>query len=134
VRGRVASLSLWAFAADKMSMDRRSEPRFAMDHPVVVAVLDGHDTRRSAQMRNASPWGIAIEMGSPVAPGATLRIELEDGVALGKASYCREFAGSYYVGVKLEQPLQSLSKLAAALDEADERGWTRGGLGRRGGG
>jgi hypothetical protein len=102
-------------------MDRRSEPRFALDHQVVVAVLDGHDIRRTAQIRNASPWGIAIEMGSPVAPGASLRIELEEGATLGKASYCREVAGSYYIGVRLEQQIESLSTLAAALDDLDER-------------
>ena len=58
--------------------------------------LDG-ETRRTAQIRNASSWGFAIEMQSPVAPGASLeRIEMEDGEVLGKASYCREVAGSYY--------------------------------------
>ncbi len=91
-----------------------------MDHPVVVAVLDGRESRRNARIRNASSWGFAVEMQNPVAPGAMVRIEMEDGIVLGKASYCREVAGSYYIGVKLEQPRQSLSNLAAALDELDE--------------
>jgi hypothetical protein len=111
-------------------MDRRSELRFAMDQPVVVAVLDGHSTRRTAQIRNASPWGIAIEMRSPVAPGVSLRIEMEDGVAFGKASYCREVSGAYYIGVKLQQQIQSLSNLAAALDELDECARNSAGLAR----
>lgn len=91
-----------------------------MDHPVVVAVLDGRESRRNAHIRNASAWGFAVEMQTPVAPGAMVRIETEDGAVLGKASYCREVAGSYFIGVKLEQPLLSLSSIAAALDELDE--------------
>lgn len=98
-------------------MERRREPRFAMDQPVVVTVLDGREIRRGAQVTNASAWGIAIEMRCEVAPGALMRIEFEDSVVLGETVYCCEAAGSYYVGVKLDQAIQSLSDLAGALDD-----------------
>jgi hypothetical protein len=46
-----------------------------------------------------------------------MRIEFEDSVVLGETVYCCEAAGSYYVGVKLDQAIQSLSDLAGALDD-----------------
>jgi hypothetical protein len=88
-----------------------------MDQPVVVTVLDGREIRRRSQLTNASAWGIGLEMTCAVAPGALMRIEFEDTVVLGEAVHCREFAGSYYVGVKLNQALKSLSDLAGGLDD-----------------
>ena len=88
-----------------------------MDTPVTVTVLDGRGIRRGAQVTNASAWGIGLEMRCAVAPGALMRIEFEDSVVLGKAVHCREAAGSYYIGVKLDQALKSLSDLAGTLDD-----------------
>jgi len=102
-------------------MERRREPRFAMDRPVVVTVLDGRETRRGAQVTNASVWGIGIEMRCPVAQGALVRIEFDEAVILGEVVHCREAAGSYYVGVKLDQALRSFDNLAGALDAIGPR-------------
>ena len=84
-----------------------------MDQPVVVTVLDGREIRRRSQVTNASAWGIALEMTCAVAPGASMRIEFPENVVLGEVVHCREAAGSYYVGVKLDQAMKSLSDLGS---------------------
>jgi hypothetical protein len=98
-------------------MERRREPRFAADQPVVVTLLGDQKIRRPAQVKNVCSWGMAIELPCPAPVGTMLRIEFDDGVALGESIHCREAAGSYYVGVTLDQSLKSLSNLAIAVDE-----------------
>ena len=98
-------------------MERRREPRFAADQPVVVTLLGVPETRRTAEIKNVCSWGMALEMPCPAPPGTLLRIEFADGVALGESVHCREAAGSYYVGITLDQALKSLANLALAVDE-----------------
>jgi len=88
-----------------------------MDQPVVVTVLDGREIRRRSQVTNASAWGIGLEMRCAVAPGILVRIEFAEAVVLGEVVHCREAAGSYYIGVKLDQALKSVSNLAGALED-----------------
>jgi hypothetical protein len=92
-----------------------------MDQPVVVTLLDGREVRRRAQVTNASAWGVGIEMRCPVAPGALLRIEFGESVVLGEVAHCREAAGSYYVGVKLDQALKSVADLTGELDRLERQ-------------
>jgi hypothetical protein len=98
-------------------MERRREPRFAAEQPVVVTLLGARKIRRPAQIKNVCSSGMAIEMDRPAPPGTLLRIEFEDGVTLGESVHCREAAGSYYVGITLDQALKSLANLALAVDE-----------------
>ncbi len=98
-------------------MERRREERFAMEHPAVVTILDGDGTRRGSQVINASAWGIGLEMRCPVAPGAMMRIEFVEAVFVGEVAHCRQAAGAYYVGVKLDRAVESLANLATALEE-----------------
>jgi hypothetical protein len=88
-----------------------------MDQPVVVTVLDGREIRRRSQVTNASAWGVGLEMRCALVPGILVRIEFAGAVVLGAVMHCREAAGSYYVGVKLDQALKSLANLAGALDD-----------------
>jgi hypothetical protein len=105
------------FSADSVAMERRREPRFAMDQPVVVTVLDAREIRRGSQVVNASALGIGLEMRCPAEPGARVRIELGEAVLTGEVVHCREAAGAYYVGVRLNQALHSLADLALALED-----------------
>lgn len=102
-------------------MERRREPRFAMDQPVVVTLLDGREIRRRAQVTNASALGVGIEMRCPVAQGARVKIEFGEAVALGEVVHCREAAGAYYVGVRLEQALKSVADLATEFDRLERQ-------------
>jgi hypothetical protein len=92
-----------------------------MDQPVVVTLLGGREVRRRAQVTNASAWGVGIEMQCPVARGALLRIDFGEAVALGEVLHCREAAGAYYVGVKLDQALKSVADLALELDRLERQ-------------
>jgi hypothetical protein len=99
-------------------MDRRREPRFAADQPVVVTLLGIPEIRRTAQIKNVCSWGMAIEMPCPAPPGTLLKIEFEDGVALGESVHCHDVTGAYYVGVTLDQALKSLANLALAIEDS----------------
>jgi hypothetical protein len=68
-------------------------------------------------MLSRAPWGISIEMQAPATPGTPIGIELGDSTAAGEVASCRAAGGSYYVGVKLEQPLRTFAGLAFLLDE-----------------
>lgn len=83
----------------------------------MVTLLGEPEMRRNAQIKNMCSWGMALEMDCPAPPGAPLKIEFEDGTALGESVYCRESAGSYFIGVSLEQSLKSLANLAGVLEE-----------------
>jgi hypothetical protein len=98
-------------------MERRREPRFAADQSVVVTLLGVQEVSRQAQIKNVCSWGMAIEMPCPAPPGTQLRVEFDDGVALGESVHCREAGGSYYVGITLDHALKSLANLALALEE-----------------
>jgi hypothetical protein len=98
-------------------MERRREPRYAADQPVVVTILGEREIRRPAQIKNVCCWGMAVEIDYPAPPGTPVRIEFDDGVALGESLHCREVAGSYYVGISLDQSLKSLANLAETLEE-----------------
>jgi len=100
-------------------MERRREPRFAADQPVVVTLLGDREIRRPARIMNVCSWGMAVEMDCPAPPGTLLRIEFEDGIALGESLHCREAAGAYYVGITLDQALKSLANLALAVHELE---------------
>jgi hypothetical protein len=95
-------------------MESRREPRFGADRPIVVSLPAG---RRPARMLSAAAWSISIEMDAPTAPGTPIWVELGDSTAAGEVASCRAAGGSYYIGVKLEQPLRALSGLAFLLDE-----------------
>jgi len=98
-------------------MDQRRESRLEADQAVVVTVLGKQELKQTALVRNASGRGLAVEMPREVAPGAALKIELDDAIVLGEAVYCKEEKGGYLVGVELDQVLCSLSQLGRKLQE-----------------
>ena len=98
-------------------MDKRREPRFVADQPVVVTVLGDHETQHPARIRNASGRGLSIDMASAVPPGTALKIELEDAIVLGEAVYCQGGPEAYLLGVELDQMLCGLSELGKRLQE-----------------
>ena len=98
-------------------MNQRRETRFTIDQPVTVTVLGDHPVEHPARVKNASGRGLALELEDPVPPGAALKIQFDDSIVLGEAVYCRAAAGSYFIGVELDQMLCSLSQLGRKLQE-----------------
>ncbi len=102
-------------------MKVRREPRFACWEDVVVAFPDGLQTPRPARVTNTSVTGMTLEMSVPTPVGTCLRIEFPEAVAMAETVSCRPAAGSYYVGVRLEQALGTLAELAPTLDQSAVR-------------
>jgi hypothetical protein len=98
-------------------MDQRREPRLKADQSVVVTVLGDHEIQYAGTILNASGRGLAIEIGSAVAPGTAIKIELDDSILLGEAVYCKGGQASYLLGVELDQVLCGLTELAKKLQE-----------------
>ena len=96
-------------------MDKRREPRFQTDQPVVVTVLTEPQTRVDARVTNASGRGLGLVTAAPVPPGAAIRIEIDDNIVLGEAIYCRCEREGHFIGVELDQVLVGLTELGRNL-------------------
>jgi hypothetical protein len=96
-------------------MDKRREPRFHTDQPVVVTILTEPRIRLDARVKNASGRGLGLVTDAPVPSGAPLRIEFEDSIVLGESIYCRDDRDGHFVGVELDQVLVGLTELARNL-------------------
>jgi PilZ domain len=100
-------------------MDQRREPRFEADQPVVVTVLTEPQVRMVGRVRNASGRGLGLIVPEPVAPGAPIKIEIEDALVLGEAIYCRAETDAHFIGVELDQMLVGLTELGRMLSAFD---------------
>jgi len=96
-------------------MEQRREPRFRSDQAVVVTVLKEPEIRLQARVRNASGRGLGLVTPIPVAPGAAIRIEMDDSMVLGEAIYCRSDRDGHFIGVELDQVLVGLTELSRNL-------------------
>ena len=92
-------------------MDKRCEPRFAVDQVITITSLGEHPFRQPGKVRNSSGSGLGLVVETRIAAGTALRIEWEDALVLGEAMYCRPLENGHFVGVQLEQMLCDLSKL-----------------------
>jgi|SRR5579883_3328063 len=102
-----------------LGMDNRREPRFEVDQTVVVTVLGQQSTRITARVRNASGRGLGLFVPYRIAPGAAIRIEIDDAVVLGEAIYCRQELDGHFIGVELDQVLVGLTELGRRLNAFD---------------
>jgi hypothetical protein len=101
-------------------MSHRSEVRYPTDQTVEVVVFGSPDWRLPGRVHDASGRGVGLLLGQPLANGATLRVNLDDGFLLGEVIYCREQAEGWYAGVKLEHALIGLAELARSLSAFDD--------------
>lgn len=97
-------------------MEKRHESRFAVGQPVAVTILSGEQSTHDAVVKNGSGNGMALELPVPVAPGAALKIRLEDSLLLGEAMYCSPQQDRFLVGVLLDTKLSQLSRLGQILE------------------
>jgi hypothetical protein len=97
-------------------MNQRRKPRFEADQSIWITLFGEPDIRLSARIKNVSERGIGLQLEGPVAIGTAFKFEVDDSLILGEVIYCREEAGSFYVGAELEQALCGLGALAKALD------------------
>jgi hypothetical protein len=80
-----------------------------------VTVLTEPRRSVSGRVRNASGRGLGVITAARVEPGAALRIEIDDGMVLGEAIYCRKEGDGHFIGVELDQMLVGLTELGRHL-------------------
>jgi hypothetical protein len=105
-------------------MDKRCEPRFAVDQSVTITTLGEHRSRQAAKVRNSSGSGLGLVVDTEIAVGTAVRIEWDDAILLGEAMYTRPLDNGHFVGVQLEQMLRGLQELHRSMQafalEAEE--------------
>jgi hypothetical protein len=106
--------------ADKLTMNQRREPRFAVDQLIYVTLLREPESRLPATVKNSSGRGMGLAMATPVPIGTAVKIECDDAILLGEALYCRDDGGTFFVGVELEHALYGLVELGRILREFAE--------------
>jgi hypothetical protein len=78
--------------------DRRAEPRFAADQPVVVSVV----TPIPGKIDSASKSGLRVTVPRLVKAGATVEIKWDRVIVVGQVRYCRKIRPRQYsIGLKV---------------------------------
>src|SRR5436305_10870502 len=101
-------------------MNHRRELRFNGDRPIQITIFGAPDIQMTARVKNVSGRGVGLELVSPLAIGAALKIALDDAILLGEVIYCRKQGRSYYAGIELEHALYGLTDLARAVASFNE--------------
>jgi hypothetical protein len=98
-------------------MERRSERREARDSEVVITVLGQTGAIPvPATLHDQSGKGVRILSPILLTPGAAVELDMGGDVFLGEVVYCqRAEAGSYAIGLKLEQVLADIRGLRNLL-------------------
>jgi len=78
--------------------DRRTEPRFAADQPVVVSVV----TPIPGKIASASKSGLQVTVSRLVKIGAVVEIKWDRVIVVGEVRYCQKIGPrKYSIGVKI---------------------------------
>ena len=93
-------------------MERRAEVRIPAERAVEITVLGKMGFARTALAVEFSGRGMRLLLDRPVAPGAAVKVQGDDWLALGEVCYCRLEGGKYAVGLELDQALSGLHELA----------------------
>jgi hypothetical protein len=85
--------------------NRRSEPRFSADQPVVVTVVDQGDGHAGAgRIVDFSASGIGFEVDFCLSPGCQVKIQWPRGVVLGEVRYCaQKSVKNFRAGLKITE-------------------------------
>ena len=97
--------------------DRREEPRFPVETPVCVEVVNGPTC--FGEIRDISDHGLRVSMeGVPLRSSDRIRIRFFDQQLAGTVRHCRRTADlRFEVGLKLDQPVTD-PQMDALLAEA----------------
>jgi len=78
--------------------DRRTEPRFGADQPVVVSVV----SPIPGKIHSASKSGLCVTVSRLVKTGARVEIKWDRVIVVGEVRYCQKIGPrKYSIGVKI---------------------------------
>ena len=99
--------------------DRRSEPRFPVDQPVVVTILDSGDREPfEGTVVDLSASGLGVRVPYPTDPGRRIEIRWSRGTVIAEVRNCHRIRPhNYRVGLKTSQAME-LSEMEAEIGVA----------------
>jgi hypothetical protein len=92
--------------------ERRSEPRFEAQEPVILTLLSESGIKLSALAIEMSGNGMRLLLHRAITVGATVKLEGHDSMILGEVCYCQPHAKGFFVGLKLQHVLSNMNELA----------------------
>jgi PilZ domain len=88
--------------------ERRREPRYPCNDPVVVRILPGDGSRVPAKLLDVSRSGLRLEIGVSLLKGAEIEIVLSKQIAIfGKVRHCRRVGDVFHAGVLIQEAFYS---------------------------
>jgi hypothetical protein len=95
--------------AKSVEGERRSEPRFAADHPATLKLLNPLQTasRIPATVVESSRGGLKLRVDRDVLPGTLVQIRIDGQVLLGEVRFSNPYSGAYHVGVRLQDVFET---------------------------
>jgi hypothetical protein len=104
-----------AVAAEGPFIEKRREQRYLTHETVEVCVLEAESRQEQGILRDVSRSGLRIELNLAVEAGVRLEVVLRNGtIIFGETRYCRRLAGSYQVGMVIEDVYYPKSGPAAS--------------------
>jgi hypothetical protein len=99
--------------------DRRSEPRYSVDQPVVVTILDSGDREPfEGTVVDLSRSGLGVRVPYPIDLGCRIEIRWSRGTVVGQVRNCHRIRpDNYRVGLKTSQAME-LSEMEAQIGVA----------------
>lgn len=93
-------------------MDRRREPRSALNQPVWITVLGTVESPFSGTALDLSGRGMRLMSAQPLAPDTPVKVETADSLYLAEVCYCIPQHGEFLIGLAVDQVLTGLPDLA----------------------
>jgi hypothetical protein len=109
---RAPGLKDGARSADKLSMEKRGEPRFEVEQTVRATTLGQQSEDFLAQIENISGTGMRLLVERAVPVGTALKVEWDEILLLGEVCYCQAAKGGHAIGVELEHALLHTGEMA----------------------
>lgn len=95
-----------AYFVDVKLQEQRREPRFSVNDPARVMLLNVPDyPSLEGHIANLSKSGMALAVATAIPSGCQVKVELADGVVLGEVRYCRKSDEEFMAGVAVETVL-----------------------------
>lgn len=92
-----------SYFVDVKVQELRTEPRFAVNDPAQVTVINVPDYPcLEGHVLNLSKSGLALMMSTAIPTGCQVKVELTDGVVLGEVRYCKKSDEEFTAGVAIE--------------------------------